>query len=53
MFIAPDPNMVVMGGPGSNPHLNRFWNFIPDTKKYLRMTKLEKIYKFGKWVAKK
>jgi hypothetical protein len=46
MFSAPDPNTVIYGGP--NSQLNYNWNFIPDTKNYLRMLKLEKIYKWNK-----
>jgi hypothetical protein len=46
MFSAPDPNTVILGG--TNSQLNPYWNFIPDTKNYLRMLKLEKIYKWKK-----
>lgn len=46
MFSAPDPNTVILGVP--NSQLNKYWNFIPDTKNYLRMLKLEKIYKWKK-----
>ena len=46
MFSAPNPNTVILGGP--NSQLNKYWNFIPDTKNYLRMLKLEKIYKWKK-----
>lgn len=45
MFVAPDPTTVKLGGP--NSQLNP-WNFIPDTKNYLRKLKLEKIYKWNK-----
>ena len=46
MFTSTDPNTVIYGGP--NSQLNTHWNFIPDTKNYLRMLKLEKIYKWNK-----
>jgi hypothetical protein len=48
MFTSTDPNTVILGGP--NSQLNPYWNFIPepDTKNYLRMLKLEKIYKWNK-----
>ena len=46
MFVAPDPNTVILGGP--NSQLNKYWNFMPDTKNYLRKLKLEKIYKWNK-----
>ena len=46
MFSAPDPNTVILGGP--NSQLNTYWNFMPDTKNYLRKLKLEKIYKWNK-----
>ena len=46
MFSAPDPNTVIYGG--TNSQLNTHWNIMPDTKNYLRMLKLEKIYKWNK-----
>jgi len=46
MFTSTDPNTSILGGP--NSQLNPYWNFIPDTKNYLRMLKLEKIYKWNK-----
>ena len=46
MFVATDLNTVILGGP--NSQLNTHWDFAPDIKNYLRMLKLEKIYKWNK-----
>ncbi len=46
MFAAPNSYNKILGGPESQ--LNPYWNFVLDTKNYLRMLKLEKIYKWNK-----
>lgn len=46
MFTSSDPNTVIYGGP--NSQLNSNWNFVSHTKNYLRMIKLERIYKWKK-----
>lgn len=44
MFCAPDPNIVVMGGPLSQPQV--CWNpFLPLDKSIVRKNKIIKIWK--------
>ena len=44
MFCAPDPNIVVMGGPLSQPQV--CWNtFLPLDKSLVRKNKIIKIWK--------
>jgi hypothetical protein len=44
MFCAPDPNIVVMGGPLSQPQV--CWNpFLPLDKSIVRKLKIKKIWK--------
>ena len=44
MFCAPDPNIVVMGGPSSRPQI--CWNpFLPLDNSIIRKLKIKKIWK--------
>ena len=45
MFVAPDPNTVILGGPGSrlNPYSHWFQTF-QITRHKMRKEKIEKIY---------
>ena len=45
MFVAPDPNNIILGGPGSrlNPYTHWFRPFIK-TRQKMRREKIKKIY---------
>lgn len=44
MFCAPDPNLVVMGGPNSNIHNYQFNNISSMFRSQERIKKIEKIF---------
>jgi hypothetical protein len=43
MFVAPDPNTVILGGPGSR--LNPYNSWFYPAKQELRKIKIKKIWK--------